>query len=253
LNNLPRDQATKKLLYWDLDRLPTSVGIEWHKESEVMMITVKAWLTKIEALTFTLDTDPFKGHLLWCLDWCPLPEYIVINNATLKPVIPIEYYFNVSEMFEDLNISYPVINPATSEPFWDSTDADIMVVRFSEFVSRPNLTIEKYPYFFSISLPALTFEKYFSGEIESKKFTFAPFPPYWTSPDQVAFVNMSSLAKYIDTLRATNSNNFDDLYFSPGIIARYVLYQKSNYYPLFDPLDVPTEYWVNYTSARGPP
>jgi hypothetical protein len=64
LNKLPRD-ADKKLVSWNFDSLPTIAGIDWTKKN-VMVLTLKAWLTKLRVLEFNLKEDAFDGNLLWC-------------------------------------------------------------------------------------------------------------------------------------------------------------------------------------------
>jgi hypothetical protein len=61
LNALPRD-ANSNLASWDFDTLTGAslYGVDWTGKQK-MVLTLKAWLTKIGALEFDLVNDEFNG------------------------------------------------------------------------------------------------------------------------------------------------------------------------------------------------
>lgn len=84
-----------------------------------MVLTLKSWLTKMHILEFNLADDNFDGNLLWCQDWCPFPKDVVYEENGGNLVIPLTYYFAEPELFEELDVDHPVINPMNGKPFWD--------------------------------------------------------------------------------------------------------------------------------------
>ena len=158
--------------------------------------SLKAWLTKIELVNFNLEADKLDGNSLWCQDWCPFPPNVAYYENTKNLVIPLEYYYSYPELFDDLDPAYPLIDPLTSEPFWNASTTEgedrVIITTFKDYITNEELAnvAKKYPFFFDLSVLAIPISEYISGSIDLEKITFKPFPPYWDSENQVSFVNL---------------------------------------------------------------
>jgi hypothetical protein len=101
LDKLPRNEDGS-LLYWDYDQMPPkdSEGnvIDWSTK-DVAVLTIKSLLTKLGILKFDLPNDNFDGNLLWCQNWCPLPEKVTYYESDNTLSQSFDMYFMYPDLF----------------------------------------------------------------------------------------------------------------------------------------------------------